>query len=310
MKVRSFLASSALLFGSMNSVLVPPALADIIPTPTATGPNSTTLDAMEAQCDAKAAVHGVDWNGEVDLSSISSVLTAGPTEVEGTRVIDESSIVGTGIFTPGHTFIEGEPFRIGGSVNMFGDQFADSGSWSDSTYNYDADFVSTFTYSFNCTMTETVHVPVQGHYVVEPEDQGDEEESQKSCDAFNALGPSAPFWGEDHAQCDFVTDVAAHDEDQPRPDEAGTPIAEEQTDTLTAFEDHGGPVDAPGGLFHIGQVVICISPSKPTPGGTWRTQNGYTGVNCTTDWFTNHAVWGSGTESSNGTYISVPDYNL
>ncbi len=67
------------------------------------------------------------------------------------------------------------------------------------------------------------------------------------------------------------------------------------------------------GEYHVGQTVICISPSGPTKKGVpgaWRQQNGYTGNKCTTDWFVNHAVWGSGTEGSNGTYISVPDYAL
>jgi hypothetical protein len=90
-------------------------------------------------------------------------------------------------------------------------------------------------------------------------------------------------------------------------------VDQDQTDTLLAHEDEGGPVQAEGGPFHIGQVVICISPSTSTKKGVpgaWRQQNGYTGDKCTTDWFVNHAVWGSGTESSNGTYISVPDYDL
>ena len=96
--------------------------------------------------------------------------------------------------------------------------------------------------------------------------------------------------------------------------EPGTAVNQDQTDTLTAFEDHGGPVAASGGPFHIGQVVICISPTTSTQTkkgvpGTWVAKNGYTGDKCTTAWMS-VAPWGSGTENSNGTYISVPDYAL
>jgi hypothetical protein len=93
---------------------------------------------------------------------------------------------------------------------------------------------------------------------------------------------------------------------------AGAPVDQDQTDSIYAFEDHGGPVQVTG-EFHVGQAVICISPStggakKGVP-GEWRTQNGYTGDKCTTEWF-KVAPWGAGTEGSNGTYISVPNYSL
>jgi hypothetical protein len=259
---------------------------------------------MEAQCDALAAAHGTAWSGEVDQSSITPTLVSGPTEVAGTRDVDETTIVGTGVFTPGSTYIQGDPFRIGGSVNMFGDQYADAGTWSDSTYNYWADFLSTFSYAFNCTMSEHVVVPATGHHdwTLDPSDP-----QAAACLAYDKNGL---FQGEDQGQCVWVVDSPGSEGDEARPDEAGTPVNQDQTDNLYAFEDSGGPVQATGGPFHIGQVVICISPSKPTPGGTWRTQNGYTGNKCTTDWFKNHAVWGSGTEGSNGTYISVPNYSL
>src|SRR4051794_1971311 len=107
MKYRALLAATAITFSSFVPVLNAPALADTIPTPLATGPDSATQAAMDAQCDALAAAHGAAWHGEVDTSSISSELISGPTEVGGTRVIDETSIVGTGTFTPGTTYIQG-----------------------------------------------------------------------------------------------------------------------------------------------------------------------------------------------------------
>lgn len=306
MKSRAFLTTGAMMALCLNTVLVPPAFADTIPTPPPAGADSTTLAAMQLQCDTLAAAHGSNWVGDLDESSIVAGATpvSGPTEVAGTRVIDTSTIVGTGVFTPGTTYIQGDPFRIGGSVNMFGDQYASSGSWSDSTYNYTADFTTTYAYSFSCNMTENVHHDATGHHewTLDPSDP-----QAQACLAYDKNGL---FQGQDQGQCVWVVDSPGGDTPEPRPPEAGTPINQDQTDSLIAFEDHGGPVQANGGPFHIGQVVICISPSKPTPGGTWRTQNGYTGNKCTTDWFKNHAVWGAGTEGSNGTYISVPDYSL
>jgi hypothetical protein len=310
---RALLAATAILSSNMiqSAAMAATIGTATVEDPVAQGLNSANMIAAQAQCTALAAAHApLVYTGTLDEGSIVPTLVSGPTEIDPSARV-KSNIVGTGTFTPSHTFIVGNPFRIGGSVNMFGDQFADSGSWSDSTYDFTNDFTSTFSYAFNCDMQETVHVPVQGSYVVDPDAPGDSKDAiRANCDAFTALGPDAsqPWWGTDHAFCDFVTTVAAHDEQQDRPPEAGTPISQDQTDTLSGHENHGGPVEADGGIFHIGQVVICISPSKPTPGGTWRTQNGYTGNLCTTAYF-KIAPFGSGSESSNGTYISVPDYN-
>src|SRR4029453_16620944 len=335
MNKRAILAATAIVVGSFNPVLATAAWADTVPTPTADATDATTLAAMQNQCDILAAAHdignGDEWTGEVVEGAVT--LVAGPTEVDGTRDIDEDTIVGTGTFTPGSTYIQGDPFRIGGSVNMFGDQYADAGSWSDSTYNFTADFDSTFQHAFSCNIyqavfhaEQTIHHEAEGQYVLRPDLVGTPqgEAAQQSCIAFNnahQAGEDQGFWGNTpHGNCVFEG-TQAYDEIIPESlddpalvgNEPGTPVNQDQTDSLEGFEDHGGPVQAEGGPFHIGQVVICISPSTSTKKGVpgeWRTQNGYPGTNCTTDWFKNHAVWGSGTESSNGTYISVPDYSL
>ena len=47
---------------------------------------------------------------------------SGPTEIggEADRNIDQATKVGAGTFTPAHLEILGDPYRNGGSVNMFG----------------------------------------------------------------------------------------------------------------------------------------------------------------------------------------------
>lgn len=320
--------------------------------PVAAGPNATTLAAQTAVCNALAIsldLDGPDPKSDIYQASVTqtgSTLVAGPTET-GTRV--KSNIVGIGTFTPGVTYIQGNPFRIGGSVNMFGDQYATSGSWSDSTYDFTNSFASTWAYAYSCAVESSeyhppVHhdaVPVQGFYINcdfghgQGNDNNGETECtvanagapQGSCEAHNNTGPTFGQWGYDTEQCKWIQTAPAQPAyDDPEYWDAFVPVGtfpqtainQDQTDTLSGHENHGGPVQAAGGPFHIGQVVICISPStggqKGVP-GVWRQQNGYTGNKCNTDWFQSKgiylgagAVWGAGTESSNGTYISVPNY--
>jgi len=314
MTKRALISGAATLALCFNPIFTTSAFAAVTvldPTPAASGPTSETLNAMQDQCDALALAHGATWTGTLDEGSITPTYVSGPTE-SGTHSIDDAigDPVGAGTFTPGTVSILGDPYRNGGSVNMFGVLQSTGGHYSASEYDFEGQFDTTYSYAFNCNMSESVHIALQGHYIVEPTDQGDEETSQQSCNAFTALGDNDPrpdWWGTDHAQCDFVTDEAEHDEDQDRPDEAGTPIEETQTDTLLAHEDAGEGFDIDETVL-IGQAVICISPSKTGPKGvpgTWTKQNGYTGNKCTTAWF-NVAPWGHGSQDSNGTYISVP----
>lgn len=304
---RALLAATAILSSAIVNTPANAAVT-VLDTVTAAGADTATLAAMQGQCTAQAAAHGTAWHGTLDEGSIQATWVSGPTEV-GTHTFAADGVgdqTGAGTFTPAHTDILGDPYRIGGSVNMFGIQEAVGGSYSASSYDFNGTFSSTYAYSFDCEMSETVHVPVQGYYVVDPSAPGDSATNRGNCDAFTALGPDAsqPWWGTNQAFCDFVTTVAAHDEDQDRPDEAGTPVNQDQTDTLLAHEDNGEGFSTSDTLL-IGQVAVCISPSKPTPGGTWKTQNGYTGSDCTTTYF-NSAPWGAGSQDSNGTYVSVP----
>jgi hypothetical protein len=317
MSKRAILAATAIVVGSFNPVFSTAAWAAVTiidPTPTADAPTAETLAAMEDQCDALAAAHGVNWDGELDESSIVASYVSGPTE-SGTHSIDdaiEGTLEGAGTFTPGSVSILGEPFRIGGSVNMFGVLQSTGGHYSASEYDFLGEFDTTFSYAFNCTMTESVHHAAVGHYVISPDAHGGEEEAiLQECNAYNALGENDPlpgFWGNSpQGNCVFEITTPEGDTDEPRDDEAGTPIEQTQTDTLLAHEDAGEGFDI-GETVLIGQAVICISPSKTGPKGvpgTWTKQNGYTGSNCTTTYF-NTAPWGAGSQDSNGTYISVP----
>lgn len=333
-----FISIVAMCSTTLAPVMATAAYADTIPEPVADAADSATLSAMESQCDALAAGYdtgnGDIWTGTVVAGAVTKV--SGPTEVGGTRDIDEGSIAYAGSYVPANTEIRGGPFRIGGSVNMFGDQWSTAGYWTDSTYNFTADFTSTFSHAFSCEISQEVyhpayeiHVPAEGVYVVNG-DFGDSEAAIRgNCEAFTAQGfpleTRPDWWGEPfhggsdaNPHCRFEG-TQAYDETVPeswdppvlRYTIAGTPVNQDQTDTLYAFEDHGGPVQVTG-EYKIGQVVICISPSKTVKGGVpgaWANHNGYTGDKCTTDWFM-VAPWGSGSTTSNGTYISVPNYSF
>ena len=327
---RAILAATALLSSTTMST---PAWADTIPTPDPDGPNATTQAAEEAQCDALAALHGPatgdndHWSGEVVPGA--ATLIAGPTEVADTRVVDPDTIVGTGTFVPSILEIRGDPFRIGGSVNMFGDQWATAGYYPDSTFNYTADFNSMFAYAFSCNIYDAVYhplVPGEEHPAVPPEGCYTNPGHDTCIVGDHWCGNEETFhWGHDFGNCVFNKtkdgEDAYTDPDTPAywddpvlfDNEAGVPINQDETDSLYAFEDHGGPVQVTG-EYHVGQVVICISPGSK--GGSWRVQNGYNGgsftgpaAGCNTPYFKIAPTY-HGSTTSNGTFTSVPDYNL
>lgn len=332
-KLASAVSALALVIGSAA-----PALATATQTPTAAPLSPANAAAMSAACTAAAQALDDDgvgvgniWTGAVVLGSVD--LVAGPTEVLPLVRTGQTNIVGTGTFVPSAPYISGDPYRNGGSVNMFGNQRASAGYFPTSTYDYVANFNSTFAHSYSCDISKaTYHAsyvipghPVQGIYVVHEDGHGNEEGAQQSCNAFTAQQPTSlndttvPWWGyvdpdpskADHGQCDFqktadatpdVTVPESWDNPVLQTNVPQTAINQDQTDSLTGHEENGGRVDVTGDYF-VGQVVICISPKKLP--GIWTKQNGYTGGKCTTEWF-NQAPWGGGSQTSQGTYISVP----
>jgi hypothetical protein len=333
MKLGYFVATALL----SSTIISTPAFADTVTPPTADAADGTTLAAMQSQCDALAAVHGPatgdndHFTGEVVEGDVT--LVSGPTET-GNRVIDEESITPIGTYVPAALEIRGNPYKSGGSVNMFGDQWSTAGYYPDSTYNFTADFDSTFAHAFSCNnMQEVYHAAVHHdavfHPAVPPDgfytNNGTNPSGQEgSC---QGLSPANPHWGTNIGNCiwtqtapgeDAYTDPAYDDpaywdDATVIGNEAGTAVNQDQSDNLAGFEDHGGRVDVTGEYF-VGKAVICISPGSK--GGSWRAQNGYNGgswtgpaAGCNTPYF-KIAPTNSGTTTSQGTFISVPNYNL
>ncbi|MGH6785490.1 MAG: hypothetical protein ACREBO_01560 [Novosphingobium sp.] len=302
-------------------------------------PSGTTDGAMTTQCTAdlpaQAYLHDGTPVWSTDVTVTGSVDGA-PTEVPGSRVETPGSRFGTGTPTYSNVQIVGNPFRTGGSVNMFGDQVATNKHWPNSEFDFTANFDTVTTFSYDCLpsqATETYFPAVPGHkvqgYYINCDfghGQGNDNsgtcedvgQPQASCLAHNNTGDSLPFWGEDTEQCKFIKTgdavdaVPEHWETDanltPRPDlKTSHTIDETNTAQGSGHESNGGPFTQVGNWL-AGKVVVCISPSKTVKGGVpgaWANHNGYTGTKCTTAWF-NVAPWGGGSQTSNGTYISVP----
>jgi hypothetical protein len=312
MKMIKLLASTGMILGSIPA-FVTPAYADI-------APSSVTTATMASTCAADLGANGAILLHGGAHAFTTQVVVGGQTsdpavEVSGTRVINESTRFGTGSYYFSGLSIVGDPYRVGGSVNMFGLQGAKYKNWANSEYDFTAKFSTTTHISYQCQVTEhteTYQPPVDepgSPYYVNPNDNGNGD-----C---KGIGPTNPHWGEDIGACHWTgtgsDPVHIPEKWNPGPDVDRTDLDTDHSVDETNFangnghETNGGPYTetAPTGtLFNAAQVVICISPKKLP--GTWTNQNGYLGSKCTTAWF-NAAPWGAGTNTSNGTYISVPN---
>ena len=102
---------------------------------------------------------------------LGSQVDGAPTEVPGSRVETLGTRFGTGTATYGGVSINGNPYRIGGSVNMFGDRVATTKNWSNSEYDFTANYATVTTIAYKCEVsqvTETYHpaVHIPGHKVL------------------------------------------------------------------------------------------------------------------------------------------------
>jgi hypothetical protein len=329
MKIFKFAMIAALCASSLSPMVATSAYA--VPA------NGTTTAGMITTCAALIPNAGAVLN--VDGSLVWSSAVVNVVEAEGAPVVTDTEVPGTrvpsGTPTYGGVSITGDPFRIGGSVNMFGDQVATTRTYPGSSYEYDRITSVTTNYSFGCELTEKTEFytdpviipgrPVQGFYTNPSEPSGGGEGSgtphgggtggNESCSGFDFEHEK---WGQNIGACIFTkTGDAIPGSTTPGFWTRGPDVvvvysgqAASQTDGTTEYGLTGfdpTPVTQMGNWF-VGKVVVCISPSKTVKGGVpgaWQNHNGYTGTKCNTTWF-NMAPWGGGSQDSNGTYISVP----
>jgi hypothetical protein len=340
-------ASALLVVASFTPMMMTPAYASVTTGPSAA--SGDTLTSIDAICAAHlASLGGGTLHDNSPVYTVAAEVTGStagdPTEVDGSRQIIEGSQFGTGTPVLSGFSINGQPYRIGGSVNMFGNQYASRKDWSASEYDFNADFETVTTFTYNCNVTEHTEItidgefiegalipghPVEGHYwnngttsdnddnITPGHGGGGTTGDHGSCQGINNTHPS---WGEDFGNCFFVkTGDAVEDSHEPdvqlpdtyepgpdadRPDLSLLGQTIDQTDTAN-LQDHESAGPA---IYELGSFynaqVVICISPKKLP-GTWQTQNGYTGTNCNTAYF-NVAPWGAGSTTSNGTYISVP----
>lgn len=302
------------------SMLSTPALAavTVLGSVSPEAANAATESEMQERCNALLVNfdtnNGDQWYADVVIGDVTYV--SGPDEVGSHSLADAiGDVEGAGIFTPAHREILGDPYRNGGSVNMFGIQQAVGGAYSASSYDFEGLFTSTYAHAFSCDISvEVYHAPVlipghpaEGYYTnsgTNPSDGGG------SC---AGLSPANPHWGSNLGNCIWTeTGPAVEDSwtDETWDELAfvtnlpADAVTQDQEDTLTAHEDFGEGFSTEETLL-IGQVVVCISPGKK--GGTWTQQNGYTGDLCTTTWYNGGATAGvPNLNTGSHNWVTVP----
>jgi hypothetical protein len=337
---RAILAATALL---SSTVLISgqafAAVTLIDPTPAAdpTGLNAANLLLAQGVCDAAAATYDTDGSSEAsdiysgEVVEGAATWVSGPTEV-GSHTFAADGVgeqTGAGTFTPAHTEIEGNPYRNGGSVNMFGNAIAVGGHYSASSYDFQGDFTTTYAHPYTCdvfvaTYHPAVHHDRVGHWIVDPDFNGNEEAATNNCNAFNQSLPGGPNNANsdtEQANCEYIVDTPAsddpafHDDPELVTNVAGGSYNQDQTDSLLAHEDNGEGFDTSETL-NIGQVVVCISPSKTGTKlpGAWTAKNGYNGGSsvqgqpgCNTGWYNGGATLGvSNLNTGSHNWVTVP----
>jgi hypothetical protein len=300
---RAITAAAALLSSTIMST---PAFA------TATfdeaSPAGITEAAAQAVCDTLASAHPgtapLVYHGTLDASSIDGSITSGPT-ANGDPSAPTNVEPGDGAVQVAESVqVATDPFRIGGSVNMFGMAHVVAAHWDFSQYDFTQLFDWQSTYTFTCNMTETVPTPALGlHRWVGPEQAN--QAAKDECVGTN----SAHEFDDRGVQCEWYETVEAGTENQVRDDEYGSIGPVSESGTLNGHEDHGGSIPVNEGEVTAPdvQVVVCISPMKKA--GTWTKKNGYTGDKCTTTWYNTGAITASpytNINSGSNNIVTIP----
>ena len=305
---RAIIAATALLSSTIMST---PAFAVTIGTAEIEDPvpAGITDAAAQAVCTQLAAAHGPNvWTGTLEAGSIDGEVTSGPT-ADGDRSAPTNVEPGDGAAQIGESIqVNTDPFRIGGSVNMFGFAQVIAAHWSYSQYDFTQHFAWQSTYTFTCNMSEAVPTPALGlHHWTGPDNAAQEAKDQ--CE----YTQSAHVYDDRGENCEWDQTIPAGTEDQDRDPETGSIGPVNESGTLNGHENHGGsiPVDPSQVDLPDRQVVVCISPSTVTKKlpGAWTQKNGYIGTKCTTTWYNSGAITSSpytNINSGSNNVVTIP----
>jgi hypothetical protein len=134
--------------------------------PVPTGASAATEVLMQAACTAKAAAHGSNWSGTLDASSIDDGTYNSGSAASAGAQISKDNFQGIGNPIPTQVVVATNPFRNGGSVNMFGMAHVVAAHYADSTYDFQQSFTWSSTYTFTCDMA--ILIPTGYHHWTGP----------------------------------------------------------------------------------------------------------------------------------------------
>jgi hypothetical protein len=303
---------------ALSGMMTAPALAftdgtATIDDPVSEGPDATTLAAMQARCGQIAAGKGPNtWHGTLgDYEDAGEgEIISGPT-VAGARV--KGPITGYGGQTPASVQVATDPYRNGGSVNMFALAHVVGATWNDSEYDFTQAFTWVAEYDFTCEMTEDVPHPALGIHVWTGPSQADG-------GAAACADTVAHPYDDRGEHCEWQQTVPAGVTPTPGADEYDS-ITQNEGDDLEGHEDHNGPIPVDPNEIDLDpvQVVVCISPTTGTAKrpGAWVAKNGYSGgvmapsatsgttPGCNTAWFNGGATLGVTNLNTSGNSMNV-----
>lgn len=280
--MKKSIALVAMCATALSPILTAPAFAVLSNTatyddPTPTGIASTpTINLAKAECTRLAGLHGPNvWTGTLDQTSFDEgTYVPGSLDVSGAQH-QEGEATGVGTPVPESVQVVGNPYRVGGSVNMFGSAQVVAAHFPNSEYDFTQDATWDAEYTFTCKMAEVIPQDLGIHEWIGP-DQADG--GREACE-----DTTAHPYDNRGAQCVFKVTIPKGT--YARDDEEGSVIQIGELGTVEGHETMGPsiPVVDDGDLPGPVQVVVCISPGPK--GGTWKKQNGYNGDKCTTVWY-------------------------
>jgi hypothetical protein len=308
--MKKTIALAAACATALTPIIAAPAFAVLSDTatyedPTPTGILSTaTINLARAECTRLANLHGPNvWIGTLDETSFDDgTYVPGSLDVSGQQTqVGDATGVGTPV--PESVQVVGDPYRIGGSVNMFGSAVVIAAHYPNSAYAFTQDATWNAEYTFTCNMAEVIPQDLGEHYWTGPDqaDGGREECEETVAHPFDNRGANCPFRVTIPAGTYF------------RDDEYSSVIQIGETGTVEGYETMGPSIpvvddeELPGPV----QVVVCISPnpsSKKTQDNGWARKNGYNGDNCTTNWYNTGALEGPKDNVNDGSnnIVTIP----
>lgn len=296
---------SAAIAALLSCSLMTPAEAAITPT---SSPSTSVLPEMETQCAAyltflqnggagagrvftvvavEHVVYSIEW-GATPTSRTEIAGTRAP--AAGASVVSYSDVSAAGA----------DPSRIGrngGSPNLFADDaVARTVVYSNSTYQTLDSYAGTVNYNYHCTPTE--RVTTTGPAVTRMETQSECVERVRNDEALQAT-PEFIAYGSDQGNA-FGAYCQDHRINITVPGEEATAeapnyqlskgypwagegaVTRDITGTDTGMEMNGGQHSFDNQNLRV-TAVVCNSPGSK--GGTWTPQNGYSGMNCNSTFF-------------------------